>query len=341
MQEAGKSREAQERLEEEAVAWIVRLTSGEATEADRHDANAWRRRSPAHDLAFRKAHRLWAGMDGLRHELAGRNGSLDADPPGPPPSRRVAGGSLRAGRPRVWAKWGAFAATMAALVITFALQSGLMVRLASDYSTGTGERFTAALTDGSLLHLNTQAAVAVRYTDTTRLVELLQGEAAFRVEKDAGRPFVVQVQGGQVRAVGTEFLVRKTSNFTQVTVVEGVVEVRAAPDRTAGGSPVLVRAGEGVRYDRDGLGAIVPVNLHIATAWQRGKLIFESAPLAVVIDEINRYRPGRVVLINDALARHPVSGVFDIERLDSAVTTIAQTLPVTTISLASRFVLFR
>jgi len=41
------------------------------------------------------------------------------------------------------------------------------------------------------------------------------------------------------------------------------------------------------------------------------------------------------------LARHPVSGVFDLQRLDSAVTTIARTLPVTTVRLTDRYVLLR
>lgn len=44
---------------------------------------------------------------------------------------------------------------------------------------------------------NTQAAVAVHYnTDTTRRVDLLDGEAVFRVMKDAARPFLVQAQNG-------------------------------------------------------------------------------------------------------------------------------------------------
>lgn len=79
----------------------------------------------------------------------------------------------------------------------------------------------------------------------------------------------------------------------------------------------------------------------MTTAWQRGKLIFEATPLSVVIDEINRYRPGRVVLLNETLSRHPVSGVFDLHRLDAALSTIEQTLPVTTYRLFDRFVFFR
>jgi len=81
------------------------------------------------------------------------------------------------------------------------------------------------------------------------------------------------------------------------------------------------------------MGPVEPADLHLATAWQRGKLIFEATPLAMVIDEINRYWPGRVVLLSHILAHHPVSGVFDLDRWDSAVTTIAQTLPATAVRL--------
>lgn len=88
------------------------------------------------------------------------------------------------------------AATLAAFADPLTLQTGLVTRLKADYRTGTGEQATTTLADGSVLQLNTQAAVAVQYTDTTRRVDLLDGEAVFRVMKDAARPFLVQAQNG-------------------------------------------------------------------------------------------------------------------------------------------------
>lgn len=326
-----------ERLETEATGLVVRLTSGEATEADAQVVASWCSRSLAHEQAYHKVRRLWTGMEGLRRDLIGEIGLRGMPPECSPERTAVVGQGSCVVRRRPWASWGAVAAAVASVAICVTLQSGGVTRLMADYSTGIGEQALATLTDGSVVQLNTNAALAIRYSDATRQVELLEGEAAFRVEKDPARPFIVRAHGGQIRAIGTEFLVRAEADATLITVVEGIVEVRESQN-----GPVRVEAGQRLRYSRtSGIEAVESADLRIATAWQRGKLIFESAALSRVIDEINRYRPGRVLLANSALSQHPVSGVFDLDRLDSAVGTIEQTLPVTTVRLTDRFVLFR
>lgn len=317
----------QERLEQEAVAWVVRLTSGEATDFDRQAVEAWRHLSPAHDQAYQKIERLWIGVEPLKHQLS------------PTHDFPIEEKMNRQSRRRPWIQWGVLAASIAALAVTLAWTSGALPLFRADARTGTGEQLTFPLNDGSQILLNTQAAMSVHYSEDIRRIDLLAGEAAFRVAKDAARPFVVHTQDGQVRAVGTEFLVNKTEVAVIVTVTEGVVDV-SAPGLHED-SPTRVHAGQRVRYSSSGVSQVEPVDLRAVTAWQRGKLIFEATPLTTVVEEINRYRPGRVVLLSDSLAYHRVSGVFDLDRLDTAVTTIEQTLPVITVRLTNRFVLFR
>lgn len=335
----GFSQDEQERLEDEAVAWVVRLTSGEATETDQAAVAAWRRHSPAHEQAFQNVQRLWGGMEGLRDRVVtGESVPFVQSVCGPLPSK-ASQPSLERGVRRGWIKWGGIAAAIAGLAFVCALESRLITRLTADYHTDTGEQAAAVLADGSLLQLNTQAAASVHYTGTVRRVELLEGEAAFRVAKDATRPFVVHTRGGQVRAVGTEFLVHETREAVVVTVMEGVVAVSAPGAQMD--SSTRVHAGQRVRYSASGVTEVESVDLRAVTAWQRGKLIFESTPLATVVEEINRYRPGQVALLGARLADHRVSGVFDLDRLDTALTAIEHTLPVTTVRLTSRFVFFR
>jgi transmembrane sensor len=60
------------------------------------------------------------------------------------------------------------------------------------------------------------------------------------------------------------------------------------------------------------------------SAWQSGQLIFHDRPLASVVDEINRYRPGQIIIANTELKRHLVNGTFQLEKLDNFVGQVEQ-----------------
>jgi len=51
-------------------------------------------------------------------------------------------------------------------------------------------------------------------------------------------------------------------------------------------------------------------------------LRFQKTALAQVVAEINRYRPGRLLLLADGVAERPVSGRFRIDDLDKAIAQI-------------------
>src|SRR5436309_3164772 len=52
-------------LGREALDWVVRLNSGDATRQDASDLAAWRARSAEHEAAFREAVRVRRGLQGL------------------------------------------------------------------------------------------------------------------------------------------------------------------------------------------------------------------------------------------------------------------------------------
>lgn len=314
-----------EQLEEEAVRWIVRLTSGETTADDRAAAARWRKQSRSHEEAFHKAERLWQGLSPIRERLI----DLDRHPasasrPAPQRERRL--GTSR--------RLVATVTMVVALALTFVFRADLLLPLRADHRTGTGERVVVTLPDGSLAHLNTNSAIAVQYGDDERRIALLGGEVDFAVTKDHARPFIVEAGGGKARAVGTEFIVRDRTDSISVAVVEGVVT--ASYSFRGQEQSTRLEAAEQLQYGPEfGLSAVEPADIPRAAAWRRGKLMFESAPLAQAVAEINRHRRGRILLLNSALARHRVSGVFDLNRLDEAVQTIELSLNLHTIHLTS------
>lgn len=288
-------------LSDEAIERLVRLHSGGAGAAERMDFLRWRGLSMDHERAAREAEALWGALPETRHAEDYR--------------RRVR-------RPRRWLALAA-AACVAAIAITIALPEPL-AGLYSDYATRTGERRMLELADGSRVWLNSDSALSVDFSPQQRRLRLHSGEALFEVAKDAARPFIVEARGGEVRAVGTRFDVDSRGPQVRIDVTEGVVQVNSA-----GSEPVRLSAGERLSYrEAAAPEPVQPLDLSSASAWQRGKLIFNQRPLGEVLDELERYVPGRIVLTDNALRQHKVSGVFDLKDPDALLKTLERLQPV-------------
>jgi len=176
--------------------------------------------------------------------------------------------------------------------------------VAVEYATALGERRTQAMPDGSNVVLNTDSAMAVRYSRQHRIVELRQGEAQFDVARDAARPFVVQVGTDTITALGTRFQVRREPDSTRVTLLEGSVAV------THGDERYVLRPNErAILSARTGV-SIAPIDPGFATGWLDGWLLFRGAPLAEVIAEANRYSEQKLRLGDPRLADVELSGNF-------------------------------
>lgn len=123
-----------------------------------------------------------------------------------------------------------------ALKVSFAIAAGVAVAggwwlaasrnaFAQTYATTAGGYERVTLPDGSVIALNANSRVDVRYSSAERRVSLIGGEAQFNVTKNKQRPFIVGVGGISVRAVGTAFNVRMEPGEVEVLVTEGRVQV--------------------------------------------------------------------------------------------------------------------
>jgi len=189
-----------------------------------------------------------------------------------------------------------------------------MLRLRGRFSTGKGETKVVALKDGSVVTLNTDSEMLVRYTDELRSVELIRGEALFDVAKNRARPFVVVAGDTNVRVVGTSFSVRRLEAAPiQVLVREGIVEV--FKPSAVGAHPVRITANTMAVAQTDPAAAIaaMPVPLaqvHRQMAWQKGQIAFEGETLAQAAAEFARYSDTRIVIDDPALAKEEIAGLF-------------------------------
>jgi len=310
----GVDREDRE-LRREAVAWVRRLTSGDATASDAEALRLWRDQSAAHAAAFAAASRLWKDL-----EPAGRNLRLRGGAPMTSSfrasildRRAFIGGGLVAASAA-----GAYVAVHPPLELWPTLNE-----LTADYRTETGEQRNVVLFNDVSVRMNTRTSIAVRNSDTTAdRIELLSGEASISIKERGERSLSVRVGDRWITANAARFDVRylpmRDVSTVCVTCLDGIVRVESD------GEAATLSAGQQLRYDPSGLQPLQTVDAEVASAWHRGLLIFKFTPLSEVVDEVNRYRPGRIIVTNSQLGRTPVSGRFRIDKIDEILTRIEQ-----------------
>ncbi|PZN26402.1 MAG: iron dicitrate transport regulator FecR [Proteobacteria bacterium] len=190
--------------------------------------------------------------------------------------------------------------------------------LTADLRTGIGEQRQIVL-GAVVVDLNTRTSINVRRADTGEVaaLELVTGEAQVRLPSGLPLPFVVTAGAGEVTASGAaRFNVRATGPSVCVTCLEGAIELRRA-DRI-----LVARAAQQITYSGSQEALMTVADPAIVTAWRERMLIFNDEPLTAVVDEINRYRPGRIIVTNAELGRRRVQAQVRLDQLAEVVELI-------------------
>ncbi|MBO9707470.1 MAG: FecR family protein [Caulobacter sp.] len=289
------------RVTREAGAWHARLndTHPRIDTEDLEAFSAWRS-DPKNKAEYDRIDDISRSLRALQNDPDIRQATAEALARGPERRRFV----LRLGARRVRIVVGAL---VAASVI--ASVAGGYIALRPTYSTGVGQSFSARLSDGSRLTLDTDSQVRVRFSDGERRIELLRGQALFEVAHNAQRPFIVQAGDTRVRATGTRFEVRKIGQDVRVTLTQGSVEI---VDADAKSKAWRLKPGETLALKPADVASAtpMPVDVQAATSWTSGALIFQDLPLDQAIAELNRYSRQKMILAQGAPHASRISGVF-------------------------------
>jgi transmembrane sensor len=297
-------------LKLEARRWVDQLVSGEATTADAEALKGWRQQSPAHEAAFAEAIHLWKSLGpGGQMFVAKRGMPVWPQPRAHVGRRALLGGGIAA-----------IAASAAAYVV-FNPPLNLwpsLDELKADYRTATGEQRRLTVAD-TAIEMNTQTSLSIPAMagDAVR-VHLISGEASFAMSPQSATPLIVSSGDGRVVASRGRFDVRNLGTAVCVTCLDGEVQVERD------GKAALVTTGRQLSYDQKGFGQAVSIDAGEVISWQDGFIVFRYTPLSAAIVEINRYRPGRVILLNAGLGQKLVSGRFRIARAGEILAWIAE-----------------
>lgn len=342
------------RIEQAAAEWLARRDTDAWTEQDQRALQAWLDAKTTHRVAFLRLESAWREAGRMQALAAGwPKGVLpprgywavrttdplqseaprdDETPSLAPPDLR--GLSFAPRKQDKASRWGRVAAAAVALVTLGSLGWGswqLSGRQQASYASGIGEVKSVAMADGSTATLSSDSQLQVLMTRGERHIALVRGEAFFDVAHDAGRPFIVEAEHRQVRAVGTRFSVRRDADALRVVVTQGKVRLDSAPGAAGHGQPAaFLPAGSVATAGRDG---VLVRSLSLAEAerfleWRSGYLSFDDAPLSAVAAEFNRFNVRKLELADPAVADLRVGGNFRWDNANGFAGLLEQGFPV-------------
>lgn len=299
-------------VSEQAIDWMVRLRAGKPDAALQERFNAWLAMDPEHAQAWATLQERLGGsfntVRALDRRVPGQAGEARQLLLQPHGSRRdalrvIAGLGLLGGG--LW----------------LGARSPLGDSLLADLHTGRGQRQDFNLADGSRLSLNADSAVDLQFDEQQRLVILRHGELVIEVAADPRRPLRVRTAQGEIRALGTRFLVAQEQDASRVVVLQHSVQARLFD-----GTTLDLQAGQSALLSARQISAVAGDQRHRAD-WLSGRLNVLDEPLEQVVEALRPYSRGFVRIAPEV--RHlRVQGVFPLDDPDRTFTALAETLPI-------------
>ncbi|MXN17965.1 DUF4880 domain-containing protein [Pseudooceanicola sp. GBMRC 2024] len=298
-------------LADAALAWIVRLHSGEAQEAERRGYRDWCALSAEHAAAAQEAEALWDLLGHVHRDPA--SGRIEPGRARARISRRqVLGGLAVAGTLGLGAPW----------------LRDQALRLGADAATGVAEIRDLTLPDHTQVALNAQSLFDTEFAEGSRQVRLRRGQGWFGLT-EAGKDFLIRAGDLRVQlsSVGG---VDVNLNMPEGQVAVSVRDTSArllhpqrpdALELPAGGRAVL--GADGRLLDE------APGGATNASAWRDGLLIAEDTPLSEIVAGLRPWSRGWIVVTDEDAARAlRVNAVLDLKDPGGALRAMAQGLPI-------------
>lgn len=295
-------------IREQASYWFTQREAMTHNLPLRQRFEQWRNSHAQHAEAYRALEDLWQAS---AFEQALEQLALGLDLPAAP-----APATPRRKRHRT--RWLAAAATV--LVMLGAGWFGdLPLRLQADHLSAVGELQRFDLADGSHIVLGSDSAISSDFSNTRRRIQLLRGELYVEAFHDPSRPLTIEAGSATVTVVGTRFSVNRQADGVTVAVREG--RVRLADEN---GQQSLLQAGNWQQLQGHRLQPLNPEGSERQLAWINGRLSFQDAPLAQVLQELQRYHRAPILLFNADAAQQKVSGNYQLDDPQAIVRALSK-----------------
>ena len=158
-----------------------------------------------------------------------------------------------------------------------------------------GGEFSLELADGTRVWLNAESRLRypVAFTGKERKVEM-EGEVYFEVAKNKEKPFIVTVNGVDIRVLGTSFNVSAYQEDVVTTLVEGKVQLKK------GNEQVILSPNQQAIWSDDEF-RVKQVDARNFVLWKERVFYFEDVDLETILDDMARWYNVNIFYMNPAL----------------------------------------
>lgn len=187
--------------------------------------------------------------------------------------------------------------------------------------TRSGEKLTLKLTDGSIIHINSNSTVRFpkAFTGPTREV-YMEGQVFFDVQRDENKPFIVHSNGLITSVLGTSFAITEdsASQRSEVAVLTGKVKVAKTEMNGTEGSEelnldpmdaarldVVERSFEKIKVDYDNV-----------FAWKDNVIVFQNASFDDVQIRLEKWFGVKFQMKKKINPRKDYTGRFEDQTLE-------------------------
>lgn len=303
---------------------IMRVLTGTSSYEDTMEFVQWLNASEEHQKEFQKIKSYWNSDMAHHHEVT--------------PEASFKKLQSKIGRSQVKTHQRKmvmfYSGVAASLLIVFAL--GFFMQLSTpkeDFKQYTcmteGSTSTFYMEDSTkvILNKNSEISYTNQYGQKERRVKLT-GEAYFEVTKNAKSPFIVDMDGGAVKVLGTKFSVksRKGSNLVRAILVEGSVRFMSKEQS------VLMKPNQLLLFNKHSKDLqITEVNSEQEVAWKDGLLKYRSLSFKVLMDYLAKDYGVKIVIRSKHLLdpELKVSGSFEQEEaFDKVLEVVSRTIKI-------------
>lgn len=179
-----------------------------------------------------------------------------------------------------WKVWSSVAASIVVLFVAIQMFTDTDQLTLTNYTANSVvEKIN--LSDGTIIDLDQLGSISYSVNDESQFFDL-DGRAYFNVAKQKEKSFVIKTNKGNVRVVGTRFVINTTDLVSTVVVEEGIVIY------SYNQKEYRLTAGNKLIHDARGIN-VVDVNIENVTSWIDDDLVFKNVKIKSVIEDLEHH----------------------------------------------------